>query len=369
MTRPNKSELDVLIVGAGQAGLATAYALRQSGHAVTLIDHHARVGDSWRNRYDSLVLFTPRRYSCLPGLALEGDPDGFPTKDEIADYLDQYCARHAFPVMLGSRVVALSRRAGAFAAATSDGRLLRARAVVVATGPFQEPVIPAAASFLPDAVEQWTADSYRNPSAFAGKRVLVVGDGASGRQIARELAGTAMVTLATGKPRRVMPDRILGKSVFWWLEKLRLTRMPDSTWIGRRFKEADAFPGKHLELAALRQHGVSVAGRLGAFAGNAACFADGSSARVDAVIWAVGYRENASWIAIPEAKGRDGEMISHRGHSPVPGLYFVGRSWQTSRGSALLLGVARDAHRVAAAVQRHLRHAGSVSGASAAEIK
>lgn len=359
MAHLNESQLDVLIIGAGQAGLATAYALRQSGHAVTLIDHHARVGDSWRKRYDSLVLFTPRRYSSLPGLALEGDPDGFPTKDEIANYLEQYCARHAFPVMSGSRVVALSRHAGGFEATTSTGQLLRARAVVVATGPFQAPVVPAAASFLAKEVEQWTVDSYRNPHAFAGKSVLVVGDGASGRQIARELVGAAVVTLATGKPRRVMPDRILGKSVFWWLEKLRLTRLPDSTWVGRRFKEADAFPGKHLELAALRRHGVLVAGRLGSFAGNKAFFTNGASTRIDAVIWAVGYRENFSWITVPETIGRDGAMISVHGQSRVPGLYFVGRNWQTSRGSALLLGVARDARQVASAVQRHLRHASS----------
>ena len=367
MTQPNKSEFDVLIVGAGQAGLATAYALHQSGCTVTLVDHHRRVGDSWRNRYDSLVLFTPRRYSSLPGLALEGDLDGFPTKDEIADYLEHYCAMHAFPVVSGSRVVALSRRAGAFEAATSTGRLLHARAVVVAAGPFQEPVIPAAASFLPKEVEQWTVDSYRNPHAFAGKRVLVVGDGASGRQIARELVDSASVILATGKPRHVMPDRILCKSIFWWLEKLRLTRLPDSTWIAKRFKEADAFPGKHLELTALRRHGVLIAGRLSSFAGNEASFTDGASARVDAVIWALGYRENSCWISIPEAKGRDGEIISHRGQSPVPGLYFVGRNWQTSRGSALLLGVARDAHQVGAAVQRHLRRADGLTCQSANE--
>jgi putative flavoprotein involved in K+ transport len=354
MNHSNKLQLDVLIVGAGQAGLATAYALRESGYTVALVDHYARVGDSWRNRYDSLVLFTPRRYSSLPGLALDGDPNGFPTKDEIADYLERYCAAYKFRVLSGTRVVALSRHGESFEASTSTGQLLRARAVVVATGPFQEPAVPAAASFLRGEVEQWTVDSYRNSHAFAGKRVLVVGDGASGRQIARELASSTFVALATGKRRQVMPDRILGKSVFWWLEKLRLTRLPDSTRIGKRLKEADAFPGKHLELAVLRHHGVLVAGRLSSFAGNTAFFTDGGTVPVDAVIWATGYRENSSWICISEAKSRDGEMISHRGLSPVAGLYFVGRSWQTGRGSTLLLGVGRDARQVAAAVQRHL---------------
>ncbi|TFW10576.1 FAD-dependent oxidoreductase [Oxalobacteraceae bacterium OM1] len=355
MTHLNESELDVLIIGAGQAGLAAAYALRQSGHTVALVDHHARVGDSWRQRYDSLVLFTPRRYSSLPGLALEGDPDGLPTKDEIADYLERYCVTHGFRVMSATRIVKLARRAGSFVAATSTGQTLHARAVVVATGPFQEPIVPAAAYFLPEQVEQWTVASYRNPAPFAGKRVLVVGDGASGRQIAHELVGTAFVTLATGKPRRLMRDRLLGKSIFWWLETLRLTRLSDQTRIGRRLQEADAFPaGKHLELPALQRHGVLVTGRLSSFAGNEAAFSDGVTVRVDAVIWAVGYRENSNWITIPEAKGRDGAIVSDRGHSPVPGLYYVGRNWQTSRGSSLLLGVARDASQMALAVQRHL---------------
>jgi putative flavoprotein involved in K+ transport len=302
MTSAIATDLDVLITGAGQAGLATAYALRRSGHTVALVDNHARIGDSWRKRYYSLVLFTPRRYSSLPGLPLDGDPDGFPTKDEIADYLERYCATHAFRVMSGTRIDSLCRRGTIFKAMTSSRRMLRARAVVIATGPFQEPAVPAAARFLPAEVEQWTVDSYRNPAGFAGKRVLVVGDGASGRQIARELAQTTSVSLATGKPRRVMPDRILGKSVFWWLEKLRLNRLPDNTWIGKRFKALDAFPGKHLELAALRRQGVAVVGRLGSLAGNQACFAGGTAARVDAVIWAVGYRDNYDWMDIPEAQ-------------------------------------------------------------------
>lgn len=354
MTSSIINDLDVLIIGAGQAGLATAYALRHSGHGIALVDHHPRIGDSWRKRHDSLVLFTPRRYSSLPGLSLEGDPDGFPTKDEIADYLERYCATHAFRVMSATRIDSLRRRGTIFEATTSSRHMLRARAVVIATGPFQEPVVPAAAGLLPSQVEQWTVETYRNPTAFAGKRVLVVGDGASGRQIARELAQTASVSLATGRPRRVMPDWILGKSVFWWLETMRVTRLSDSTWVGKHFKALDAFPGKHLELAALRHRGVAVVGRLRSFAGHEAFFANGVSARIDAVIWAVGYRDNFSWIDIAEARECTNGVVSLQGDGSVQSLYFVGRSWQTSRGSALLLGVARDADRVARAVQRGL---------------
>jgi len=351
---PPDGILDVLVIGAGQAGLATAAALQRHGRAVVLVDRCARVGDSWRARYDSLVLFTPRRYSSLPGLPLDGDPDAFPTKDEIADYLERYRARHALRVLSSIRIVRLRRRAGLFAASTDTGRVLLARAVVIATGPFQQPVIPAAAACLPPRVAQLTVDTYRNPAGLAGKRVLVAGDGASGRQIARELAQAASVTLATGKPRRILPDRLLGRSIFWWLDMLRLTRLSADTRIGRRMRELDAFPGKHLALAELRRLGIAVVGRLCSFAGDEASFACGATARVDAVIWAVGYREDDSWVDIPGACAPGGGLIFRRGSTPVPGLHVVGRSWQTSRGSALLLGVARDADEVARDVQRHL---------------
>lgn len=147
---------------------------------------------------------------------------------------------------------------------------------------------------------------------------------------------------------------------------MRLTRLPDSSWIGRHVKALDAFPGKRLELAALRHRGVAVVGRLRAFEGNEAVFADGASARIDAVIWAVGYRDSYGWIDIPEARAGAGGVLAHQGEGAVPGLYFVGRSWQTSRGSALLLGVARDAEQVARALQRRLALEGSAAAADLA---
>jgi putative flavoprotein involved in K+ transport len=173
--------------------------------------------------------------------------------------------------------------------------------------------------------------------------VVVVGDGATGRQIARELAATHQVLLATGSPRRVSPERILGKSIFWWMDKLGVMRASRESPIGKYLMKADPFPGKGLVLKQLRQEGVGVVGRLMHADGQHVTFASGETATVDTVIWATGYKENTDWIAIPEAKDTQGNLLHRRGVSPVPHLYLIGRSWQWTRGSALLTGVGDDA--------------------------
>jgi putative flavoprotein involved in K+ transport len=339
--------LDVLVIGAGQAGLALGQHLRQHDLRFLLVDRHARLGDSWRQRFDSLTLFTPRAYSALPGLPLTGDPDGYPTKDELADYLETYAARFDLPVALETGIAALERRDGGFHATTDRGDTLTARAVVIATGAFQEPVVPAIAAALSPSVTQLTAERYRNPVDVPAGTILVVGDGATGRQIALELSESREVLLAAGRPRRVSRDRILGRSVFWWMDKLGVIRMSPESRLGRKLKATDPFPGRHLELGRLRERGVTVTGRLAGATGNRVTFAAGEPAAVDAVIWATGYRDRTEWVAIPGAVDADGAFVEKQGVSPVPGLFFIGRSWQTSRGSALVTGVGRDAAGIA----------------------
>ena len=208
--------LDVLVIGAGQAGLALGSTLRnETGLRFLLVDRHERIGESWRRRFDSLTLFTPRAYSALPGLPVPGDPEGYPTKDEIADYLDAYAAHFHLPVSLGTEIERLERQGEIFQATTTDGRVLTARAVVLASGAFQEPAVPAIARQLADDVTQLTPESYRNPAQTPAGTVLVVSDGATGRQIARELSAMHRVLLSTSRPRRVSSRRVLGRSIFW----------------------------------------------------------------------------------------------------------------------------------------------------------
>jgi putative flavoprotein involved in K+ transport len=339
----NSPELDVLIIGGGQAGLAMGSGLKETPVSFRIVERHPRVGDSWRNRYASLVLFTPRAYSALPGLAVPGDPEGFPTKDEMADYLESYSERFELPVAPGTGIRRLERVTGGFRATTEAGEPIDSRAVVLATGAFQRPAIPPISKELSDEVTQLAPEDYRAPGQLAAGRVLVVGDGATGRQIALELTANHEVLLAAGRSRRVSPDRILGRSVFWWMDKLGILRASRESPIGRYLLKADPFPGKRLELDELRQRGVDVVGRVTQAEGKKVVFADGKAAEVDAVVWATGYRDDTGWVAIPEVKDDQGNFMHYRGVSPLPNLCFVGRSWQWTRGSALFAGVGEDA--------------------------
>src|SRR5215213_6682412 len=312
----NAPEHDVLIIGGGQAGLAMGHRLKETPFRYRIVERHPRVGDSWRNRYASLVLFTPRAYSALPGLPVPGDPEGFPTKDEMADYLETYAERFELPVAPDTDIRRLERVDGGFRATTEAGESIDSSAVVLATGAFQRPAIPPISNGLSKEVPQLAPEDYRTPGQLAAGRALVVGDGATGRQIALELTTNHEVLLAAGRPRRVGRDRILGRGVFWWLDKLGVLRASRESRIGRFLMEADPFPGKHLELDKLKQRGVDVVGRVTQAKGKRVYFADGKAAEVDAVLWSSGYRDDADCVDIPEVKDAHGNFRHCRGVSP-----------------------------------------------------
>src|SRR5262245_53772678 len=193
----NDMRYDVAVVGAGQAGLAIGRALALQEKRFVILEAADSVGSAWRNRWDSLVLFTPRRFDALPGLAFPGDPDGHPTRDEVAAYLEGYAEHFELPVELSTRVRSLSKDTNGFVL-DADGSVIRADAVVVATGPFQAPVVPSFASGLAADVFQAHSAGYRRPADLPEGRVLVVGGGNTGFQIAKELAGSREVQLAIG---------------------------------------------------------------------------------------------------------------------------------------------------------------------------
>jgi putative flavoprotein involved in K+ transport len=335
-----EDRVDVAVIGAGQAGLAMGYSLARQGRRFVMLEAADSVAAAWRARWDSLLLFTPRRYSALAGLAFPGDPDGYPTRDEVIAYLEQYAEAFELPVELESPVRSLSATDGGFVLEL-DERSVEADQVVVATGPFQVPDVPEFRRGLAPEVFQTHSTGYMRPSGVPQGTELVVGGGNTGYQIAKELSATHKVQLAVGSRQKPGPQRFLGRDLFWWLTKTGLIKKTVDSRIGRRLRGKDTLIGsspRELE----RRYGVDLRRRVVAAAGRTVGFADGSELDVDAVIWATGYRSDHTWIRIPVV-GADGRVRHRRGVTDVPGLYFLGLSWQHTRGSALIGWVKDDA--------------------------
>jgi putative flavoprotein involved in K+ transport len=342
----SRERFDVVVIGAGQAGLAIGYFLARAGRRFLIVDGADSIAAAWRSRWDSLTLFTPRRYDSLPGLAFPGDPDGYPTRDEVIAYLERYAAAFELPIELKSAVQSLDADGGRFVVALED-RQLEADQVVVATGPFQLPRTPALAEQLAPDVFQTHSTGYRRPSDVPEGTVLVAGGGNTGFQIAQELAATHAVYLAVGSRQMPLPQMFLGRDLFWWLTKTRLLKKTVESRLGRRLRDRDTLIGSSPRQ--LKRYGVELKPRAVAASGNRVSFADGSDLDVDAVIWATGYRPDHSWIKLPVADS-NGRVGQRRGVSDVPGLYFLGLSWQHTRGSALLGWVRDDAEFIASEI-------------------
>ena len=340
---------DVVVIGAGQAGLSIGYFLARQSRRFVILDSADSVGAAWRSRWDSLVLFTPRRYDSLPGLAFPGDPDGYPTRDEVVAYLEQYANTFELPLELGSEVRSLAMNGGTFLLEL-DGRTIEADQVVVATGPFQTPRVPSFASRLAPDVFQTHSLGYRTPSEVPDGTVVVVGGGNTGYQVARELSTTHHVHLAVGGRQTPLPQRLLGRDLFWWLTATRLLKTTVDSRLGQKLSRRDTLIGSSPR--ALKRAGVQMKPRVSDASGRTVSFADGSDLSVDAVIWATGFGLDHSWIQLPVATA-DGTLRHRRGVTEIPGLYFLGLPWQHTRGSALLGWVKDDAEYLAGRIGEH----------------
>jgi putative flavoprotein involved in K+ transport len=343
--------LDVVVVGGSQAGLAMAWHLAQQGLRFVVLEAAPELGHTWRSRWDSLKLFTPAQYDALPGMAFPAPPDTYPTKDPVADYLQAYAAAFDLPIRLNAQVTDLRRVGDEFEVRTADATY-QARQVVVATGPFQVPFIPPPAAKLDASVTQLHSAAYRNPQALPEGPVLVVGGGNSGFQIAEEVAATRTVDLSIATAYPMLPQRRAGRDLFWWLTRLGVMRVTAGSRLGRRVQARGEFVigtnRKRLERA-----GVRFRPRLVDAEGRTVRFADHRLLEdVGVVVWATGYRSDYAWIHIPGVV-REGHVVHRRGVSEVPGLYFLGLSWQHTRGSALLGFVNDDAAYLADRIQAH----------------
>jgi putative flavoprotein involved in K+ transport len=331
---------EMVVVGAGQSGLAMGYYLARQGRRFVVLERADIIAPAWRERWDSLTLFTPRLYSSLPELPFPGDPDGYPTRDEVIAYLEGYAEAFELPLELNACVRRVSRDDGHFVLEL-DRRKITADQVVVATGPFQTPYVPKLAEELDAAVRQVHSTGYRRPSDVPEGTVLVVGGGNTGFQIAKELSATRKVILSVGSRQRPLPQRVAGRDLFWWLTKTGLIHKTVESRLGQRVRARDTLIGSSpRELR--RRYRVELEPRAIRAEGRTVGFEDGSRVAVDAVIWATGYRSDYSWIDLPISDS-DGRLRHRRGVTEVPGLYFLGLTWQYTRGSALIGWVKDDA--------------------------
>src|SRR4051794_31430440 len=355
---------EVVVVGGGQSGLAIGHFLKQQGRDFTILEAAETPAAAWRERWDSLRLFTPGRRNGLPGRPFPGDPARYPGRDEVVAYLTDYARDLDLPVALNSRVRALRAADGGYLVELDD-RAIGAEQVVIATGPWQVPTVPAIAERFDPSVIQFHSTAYRNPQQVPDGPVLVVGGGNTGYQIAEELMRTHEVHLSVGARQTPLPQRILGRDLFTYLETLGLIRAPVSSRLGSRLqKKGETLVGSSPRAA--RGQGIRFHGRTVDVSGREVRFADGAAVSPTVVIWATGFRLDHSFVDAPVFDSA-GALVHERGVTSAEGLYFLGLLWQHTRGSALLGWVRDDAKFIAQRITQLAERRGAPAAVSAYE--
>jgi putative flavoprotein involved in K+ transport len=354
MTGPDE-HFETVVIGGGQAGLSVGYHLARRGRRFVILDGSARIGDAWRQRWDSLRLFTPARFDGLAGMAFPAPPHSFPSKDEMADYLQAYADHFQLPVRNNMRVDGLSRTGTGFAVHIGRQRIT-ADNVVVAMSNFQQPRMPQFASLLDSGITALHSSQYRRPEQLQPGAVLIVGAGNSGAEIGLELAGTHHVYLS-GRDTGHIPFRIDSIASRLILSRLVLRGvfhrvLAVTTPIGRKVRPKALVAGGPLirvKPADLTKAGVERVPRLVGVRDGLPELADGRTLRVANVLWCTGFQPGFSWIDLPVLDGD--EPRHHSGIVPaVPGLYFVGLHFLHAMSSVMIHGVDRDAERIANAI-------------------
>jgi putative flavoprotein involved in K+ transport len=357
-TAAHSEHFDTVIIGGGQAGLATGYHLAKRDLPFVILDANERIGDAWRKRWDSLRLFTTARYDGLQGWRFPAPALSFPTKDEMADYLEAYAARFELPVRTGVEVDRLSREGDRFLI-TSGDRQFEAKHVVVATGAHQMPKLPVFADELHSSIMQLHSSQYRNPSQLQEGAVLVVGAGNSGAEIAFELSRTHP-TYLSGKPSGQLPVRHGPAAARFVLPVVRFVGhhvLTLGTPIGRKVQPrfiSHSAPLVRVKLKDLAAAGVEQVPRTVSIEDGRPALEDGRVLDVSNVIWCTGFREEFPWIDLPIFDENQRPLHERGVVAGEPGLYFVGMPFQYSALSDVLPGVGRDAEYIATHIARNL---------------
>ncbi len=368
----NSTYIQTVVVGGGQAGLSVGYHLSRRGLPFVILEANDRIGDAWRRRWDSLRLFTPAWLDSLDGWPFPASPYTFPTKDEMADYLEAYATRFQLPVRTGVRVERLSKQTNGarYVITTSDGGTIEADHVIVAMASYQKPRVPAFARDLNPTIVQLHSYDYRSPTQLRDGPTLIVGAGNSGAEIAKDLTRAGLSVWIAGRDTGHLPFRIdgfVGRTFLipFMIRMVFHRLLTVDTPIGRKVRPAITSKGgplirvKPKELSSI---GVERVTRVAGVRDGQPLLDDGRVLDAANVIWCTGFRPGFSWIDLPIFETHDDsdshgpEPKQYRGVvSGEPGLYFVGLHFLYAMSSTMIHGVGRDAEHIAKTVAERVR--------------
>ena len=362
--------MNTIIIGGGQAGLATSYQLSKHGIEHVILEANQRVATSWSKRYDALKLITPNWMNSLDGLVFPGEKDDFSSRDDVVKYLDKYAEKIKAPIKFEQKVIGLSKIGNLFHITTEKNEVYSCANVILATGPFQNPKIPSFSRKIEKSVFQIHSGKYKNTSQLIGDTILVVGSGNSGVQIAIDSSKDKKVYLSKENnfwiPRSLSGTQFLEiikkfgindkeihssemevqKDFMCWMQQLGLYDMPLSTAFGQALSKGnDPFVGQNIETL-LDDNNVMKLGKCTDYTSGKFQFDDNRSLKVDTVIWATGYDYDYSWVNLPILNNH-GQPLHENGISQLGGLYFIGLRWMSRADSGLLKGVSKDAKYIA----------------------
>jgi putative flavoprotein involved in K+ transport len=366
--------VNTVVIGGGQAGLSVGYHLARRGIQFVILDASARVGDVWRRRWDSLRLFTPARHAGLDGLPFPAPPFSFPTKNEMADYLETYARTFALPVRSGARVDRVSRLGDRFLVVAGDKRF-EAEQVVVAMAHYQQPRLPPFAGQLDPRIVQLHSFEYRSPGQLQAGDTLIVGAGNSGAEIALETIKNGHRTWLAGRDTGHVPFRIDGLAARLLLSRLVLRVVFHrilciATPIGRTVRPRMlrvAAPLIRIKPRDLTSARVERIPKVTGVRDGQPLLEDGRTLNVANVVWCTGFDPGFSWIDLP-VFGANGEPRHEAGIvADEPGLYFVGLHFLYAFSSDMIHGVGRDAARIAEAIA--MRESSRVAPVHAAGVR
>jgi putative flavoprotein involved in K+ transport len=345
---------DYIIVGAGQAGLAMAYQLKQVNANFLMLDSEDEIGASWLKRWDSLKLFTPTEFNHLPGMSFPAAKGHYPDKHDVANYFKSYVEKFNLPVQLGKKVLKVNKLNNTFDVQCSQ-QSYQCKQVIIASGPFHTPFIPPCHKSLSPDIKQIHSKDYRNPEQLIAGDTLVVGAGDSGFQILKEIAEYSEnrhVYFSGSVSSLTIPQELLGKTVWWWFSLFGVLSVNKFSWIGRKLKQKMQ-PVIGIDIKSLlSSNNITAVGHTLDASENEICCQHATLDTIKNIIWSTGFRADFSWIEGIKLD-EQGYPVNYRGIGATKGMYFIGLPWMYTRGSATLGGVHKDAAYLINEMQNH----------------